>query len=108
MADLLGAESCTHLCEEPLKEAKHWIAAVRVYAEDQDWQSADSALKGSHDEHGNPHPEYLAGIHLYDDNDNLIEGLLDPDCIEARGWSLSASQYKPFNFEAVVNDKSCC
>ena len=92
--------------EGSLKEPKHWIAPVRVYAEDPDWQSADGALKGSHDEQGNPHPKYLAGIQLYDDKNNLSEGLLDPDCIEARGWNLSASQYKPFNFEAVVSDKS--
>ena len=36
----------------------------------------------------------------------LNEALLDPDCVEARGWNLSASQYKPFNFEAVISDKS--
>ena len=58
----------------------------------------------SHDEQANPRPDYLAGLQLYDAKDKLTEGLLDPDCIEARAWNLSASQYKPFNFEAVVSD----
>ena len=34
------------------------------------------------------------------------KGLLDPDCIEARGWNLSAGQYKPFTFSTVQSDKS--
>ncbi len=89
-----------------LKEARHWTAPIRVYAEDSDWQSVDGAHTGSHDELGEPRLEYLAGIELYDDKGNLKEGLLDPDCIEARSWNLSASQYKPFNFEAVVSDES--
>ena len=91
---------------EALKEPKHWVAPVRVYAEDPNWRSADGALKGSHDEKGNPYTEYLAGIQLYDDRDNLNVSRLDPDCIEARGWNLSANQYKPFHFEAVVSDRS--
>lgn len=89
-----------------LKEAKHWTAPVRVYMEDPDWQSEDGALRGSHYEDGNPRPEYLAAINLYDDQGKLNEGLLDPDCIEARGWNLSASQYKPFSFETITSDKS--
>lgn len=99
--------SLAPLCREGvLKEPKHWTAAVRAYAEDPDWQSEDGNLTSSHDVRGEPRPEYLASIQLYDDKGNLNEGLLDPDCIEARGWNLSASQYKPFNFEAVVSDKS--
>jgi type I restriction enzyme M protein len=101
---LRGLESLRR--EGMLKEAKHWTAPVRVYAEDPDWQSEDGGLKGSHDQQGQPRPEYLTGIELYDAKGKLNEGLLDPDCIEARGWNLSASQYKPFNFEAVVADKS--
>ncbi len=101
---LRGLNSLKH--EEVLKEAKHWIAPVRVYAEDPEWRSDDGSLKGSHDEASNPRPEYLASIRIYDDRGKLNDGLLDPDCIEARGWNLSASQYKPFNFESVVSDKS--
>lgn len=92
--------------EGVLKNAKHWVAPVRTYTEDPDWQSADDTPKGSHDEAGNPRPQYLAANQLYDEQGNLNEALLDPDCIEARGWNLSASQYKPFSFEAMVSDKS--
>ena len=92
--------------EGALDEPKHWVAPVRVYAEDPEWESEDGTLKGSHDEQANPHPAYLAGLQLYDSRDKLNDGLLDPDCIEARGWNLSASQYKPFNFEAAVSDRS--
>lgn len=92
--------------EGVLKEAKHWIAPVRVYIEDPDWQSEDGTLKGSHDKDGSLRPEYLAAIQLYDDKDKLNDGLLDPDCSESRGWNLSASQYKPLNFEINTNDKS--
>ncbi len=89
-----------------LKEAKHWIAPVRVYAENPDWQSEDGSLSGSHDQNGDPRSEYLVTVQLYDEKDNLTEGLLDPDCIEARSWNLSAGQYKPFHFEAAIHEKS--
>ncbi|MBU0909740.1 MAG: SAM-dependent methyltransferase [Proteobacteria bacterium] len=89
-----------------LKEAKHWTAPVRVYAVNDEWASEDGKVNGSHDEKGEIRPEYLAVIQLYDDKDNLIEELLDPDCIEARNWNLSAGQYKPFNFAAIKSDKS--
>jgi type I restriction enzyme M protein len=32
--------------------------------------------------------------------------LLDPDCIEARDWNLSAGQYKPFDFTQLRSEKS--
>lgn len=89
-----------------LKKPKHWVVPVRIYAPDPDWQSTDGALKGSHDEQGNPRPQYMATVQLHDDKGNLRAGLLDPDCIEARSWNLSASQYKPFDFEATISDKS--
>ncbi len=92
--------------EEALKEAKHWTAPVRVYAVHEDWMSEDGKLKGSHDENGEVRPEYLTSIQLYDNKEKLIENLLDPDCIEARNWNLSAGQYKPFNFDAIKSDKS--
>ena len=92
--------------KEKLKEAKSWTSRVRVYAEDPDWQSPDGKLKGSHDKNGNVRSEYVADIELYDDKGKLNEALLDPDCIEARNWNLSAGQYKPFSFEAIKSDKS--
>lgn len=92
--------------DKPLDEPKSWQAPVRVYARNDDWQSEGGQLKGSHDEHGNIRPEYVVSITLYDEKRNLKEGLLDPDCIEARGWNLSAGQYKPFTFATVQSDKS--
>jgi type I restriction enzyme M protein len=89
-----------------LKEAKHWVAPVRVYAEDSDWENEDKNLKGSHDEVGNPRLEYQAFIQLYDDKDNLQDGLLDPECIEAKDWDLSANQYKPIYLKEITNDKT--
>jgi type I restriction enzyme M protein len=32
--------------------------------------------------------------------------LLDPDCIECKGWNLSAGQYKPFAFVTTKSEKS--
>jgi len=43
---------------------------------------------------------------LYDDKGQLKDSLLDPDCIEARDWNLSAGQYKPFDFTQLKSDKS--
>lgn len=90
---------------EPLAEPKSWRAPVRVYARNDEWQSEDEQLTGSHDAQGNVRPEYVASITLYEEG-KLKEELLDPDCIEARGWNLSAGQYKPFIFATVKSDKS--
>ena len=92
--------------EEKLNEAKCWTAPVRVYARDDEWESEEDGLKCSHDEDGKVRPEYVERIELYDNKGKLKEGLLDPDCIEARNWNLSAGQYKPFLFEAIKSDKS--
>jgi type I restriction enzyme M protein len=92
--------------DEPLTEPKSWLTPVRVYEQIDDWQSEDGRIRGSHDEHGNVRPEYVASITLYDDKGNLKEGLLDPECIEARDWDLRAGQYKPFTFLTVQSDKS--
>ncbi|MDD2761717.1 MAG: hypothetical protein PHH11_15675 [Methylomonas sp.] len=89
--------------------AKHWVIPVRQWLTNGDWQSADGKLQGSHDAHGLVRPEYvrtMLDLGLYDDKDNLKDGLLDPDCIEARDWNLSAGQYKPFDFSQLKSDKS--
>jgi type I restriction enzyme M protein len=91
---------------EPLITIKSWFAPVRVYARNDEWQSEDSRLKGSHDESDNLRPEYAAIVKVYDDKGNLIEGALDPDCIEARGWNLSAGQYKPITYATIKSDKN--
>ncbi len=89
-----------------LTEPKHWTAPVRIYRENVEWQSEDGTLKGSHDENGLPRPEYLAIIKLYNGHGDLNEELLDPDCIESRGWNLSASQYKPFHYKEATSGQS--
>lgn len=92
-----------------LKAAKHWVVAVRDWARNDEWQSKDGQLIGSHDADGLVRPPYVQAIladGLYDDKGTLKEGLLDPDCIEARDWNLSAGQYKPFDFTQLKSEKS--
>jgi type I restriction enzyme M protein len=92
--------------ENALKTAKHWIIKVREYARNDEWVSEDGRLTGSHDEAGRIHPEYVSANPIYDDEGKLLDGVLDPDCIEARDWNLSAGQYKPFDFTQLRSEKS--
>ncbi len=69
-------------------------------------RSDDGELQGSHDDAGVVCPEYLKSVDLYNEKGKLNEAVLDPDCIEARGWNLSAGQYKPFNFAVIENEQS--
>jgi type I restriction enzyme M protein len=89
--------------------AKHWVIPVRQWLPNDDWQSVDGKLQGSHDAGGLVRPEYVQAMLAagqYDDKGNLKDDLLDPDCIEARDWNLSAGQYKPFDFSQLKSDKS--
>ncbi len=92
-----------------LKDTKHWVVPVRDWLKNDEWQSEDGQLKGSHDTDGRVHPAYVEAMlneGLYDEKGKLKEDLLDPDCIEARDWNLSAGQYKPFDFTQLKSDKS--
>jgi type I restriction enzyme M protein len=92
-----------------LKAAKHWVVPVRTWARNDEWKSVDSRLIGSHDANGLVHNAYVEAMlteGLYDEKGTLKDGLLDPDCIEARDWNLSAGQYKPFDFTQLKSDKS--
>lgn len=92
-----------------LKAAKHWVVPVREWARNDEWQNEDGQLIGSHDADGLVRPAYVQAKlaeGLYDDKGTLRDGLLDPDCIEARDWNLSAGQYKPFDFTQLKSDKS--
>lgn len=94
---------------EQLTSAKHWVVPVRTFARKDEWQSHDGKTIGSHDASGRLRPEYTqwverAGINEKDGS--LKEELLNPDCIEAREWNLSAGQYKPFDFTQLRSDKS--
>lgn len=91
-----------------IETAKHWVVPVRNWLQNEDWQSVDGKLQGSHDASSLVRPEYvqaMLALGLYD-GENLKEGLLDPDCIEARDWNLSSGQYKPFDFSQLKSDKS--
>jgi type I restriction enzyme M protein len=92
-----------------LKDAKHWVVPVRVWAVNKEWQSDDRKLVGSHDADGlvrSAYVEEMLARGLYDDKGKLKDDLLDPDCIESRDWNLSAGQYKPFDFTQLKSDKS--
>ena len=92
-----------------LKAAKHWVVPVREWVRNDEWQSEDGQLIGSHDADGLVRPAYMQAMladGLYDKKGTLKDGLLDPDCIEARDWNLSAGQYKPFDFTQLKSDKS--
>jgi type I restriction enzyme M protein len=88
--------------EGALKTSRHWIIPVRDYARNDDWKSEDGSLLGSHDENGETRPEYVQTNQLYDEDGKLNAELLDPDCIEACEWNLSAGQYKPFDSTFAV------
>ena len=92
-----------------LKAAKHWVVPVRAWARNNEWRSEDGQFIGSHDADGLVRPAYeqaMIAAGLYDEKGTLKDGLLDPDCIEARDWNLSAGQYKPFDFTQLKSDKS--
>jgi type I restriction enzyme M protein len=92
-----------------LKAAKHWVVPVRAWTRNDEWKSGDGVLIGSHDDSGLVRPAYSEAMlvdGLYDEKGKLKDGLLDPDCIEARDWNLSAGQYKPFDFTQLESDTS--
>ncbi|WP_164057729.1 type I restriction-modification system subunit M [Serratia marcescens] len=92
-----------------LKAVKHWVVPVRAWARNDEWQSADGQLVGSHDADGLVRPSYVEAMladGLYAGKGVLKDGLLDSDCIEARDWNLSAGQYKPFDFTQLKSDQS--
>ena len=82
---------------------------MRAWARNDEWQSADGQLVGSHNADGLVRPSYVEAMladGLYAEKGVLKDGLLDSDCIEARDWNLSAGQYKPFDFTQLKSDKS--
>lgn len=88
-------------------ERKCWVVPLRAWAVDPEWRSADGSLHGSHDAAGQVRPEYVADkLPQLHDGETLNVELLDPDCIEARDWNLSAGQYKPFDFDEMAGDVS--
>jgi len=82
---------------DQLAEAKSWTAPVRVYVRDDEWQGENDE-NGSHGPDGQPRPAYFAWVANQVQAGRRMAEFLDPDCIEARDWNLSAGQYKPFSF----------
>ncbi len=62
-------------------------------------------MRDSHDEQGQVRPEYVAWLkaeNKYNDDGSLAEpDLLEPTCIEANDFNLSAGRYKPFALETT-------
>ncbi len=86
--------------ERPLQETRSWSVPVRVLLPREDWESPDGLIKGSHDEHGNVRPEYLATDTIYNPDGTIKSEYLSPDCIEALDLNLSASRHKPLAIQA--------
>ncbi len=83
---------------EPLAESKGWTAPVRVWIDQEDWQSEDGAIKGSYDEDGNLRSEYVTAMTDVETG-GVNADALDIDCIEANDYNLSAGRYKPFELQ---------
>jgi type I restriction enzyme M protein len=83
--------------EEPLESSKCWTAPVRRFAFRPDWTSEDGSLQGSHDAAGTVRPEFVQDPRIYEDPDRwrVRAEFLDPECIEANGFNLSAARYRP-------------
>jgi len=87
-----------------------WIVPVRQWAELESWgedpETGEAIAKPTHQE-GVPDPAYLAWLRdtlkVFDD-DATVKGdffdRLDPDCLEALAFNLSAGRHKPFVFDA--------
>lgn len=83
---------------EPLTEGKGWIAPVREWIVQEDWQSDDEEIQGSHDEAGHLRPEYVAAM-TDAETGGANPDALDIDCVEANDYNLSAGRYKPFELQ---------
>lgn len=79
-----------------LTESHNWSAKVRVWRRNDEWQSEDGTLIGSHNENGQLRHEYLLDERLYKSDGTVKVEFLEPDCIEANELNLSAGRYKPF------------
>jgi type I restriction enzyme M protein len=94
--------------EAAAPEPKCWTAAVRAYVRNPDWRDADETVEGSHDEDGNVRREYIDFLVQEKEAfepDGAIKSdfldLLDPDCIEANDFNLSAGRYRPLSLSTA-------
>jgi type I restriction enzyme M protein len=86
----------TNPLKDFLEESLSWSACVRVWLRNDEWESEDGTLKGSHDEEGNVRPQYMLDERLYNKDKSVKTEYLDPNCIEANDLSLASGRYKPF------------
>jgi type I restriction enzyme M protein len=81
-------------------EARSWLAPVRIYSRNDEWQNSDGSIINSHTADGSVRPEYLDWLRAenkFNDGGTINDrSLLDPNCIEANDLNLSAGRYKPF------------
>lgn len=96
--DVLLRGDSVHAQPEPLSESKSWVAPVRVWSEQDDWESEDGTIKGSHDETGTLRPEYITAM-TDPKTGSVNPDALDIECIEANDYNLSPGRYKPFKIE---------
>lgn len=116
-AKLDGFDVCLQAHDEPLlvspaETIKHWTVKVRDWVRDDEWHSPDRRLRGSHVKN-RVRPEYVSAREaegLYDPVTGKLRdeaaNWLDPDCIEANDWSLSAGRYKPFDFSELKSKQN--
>lgn len=89
-----------------------WTVPVRVWARRDSWgidpETEQEITDRTHDDHGLVRPEYLAWLRdtldIFDTDGTVKREYidrLDPDCIEALEFSLSAGRHKPFTFDAA-------
>lgn len=87
-----------------------WIVPVRQWAELESWgedpETKQTIAKPTHKD-GVLDPEYFAWLRdtlkIFDEDATVKEGFLDrldPDCLEALDFNLSAGRHKPFVFDA--------
>lgn len=87
-----------------------WIVPVRQWAELESWgedpETKESISRPTHPE-GDLDPEYLIWLRdtlkIFDDDATVKKEFvnrLDPDCLEALDFNLSAGRHKPFVFDA--------
>ena len=91
----------------PNPDIKSWAVPVRTWARQDDWQSEDGKVSGSHDKNGAVYPEYIQAAYAAGRAAGLGEQVrpdfLDPLCIEANDFNLAAGRYKPLNRTVADN-----
>ncbi|MFZ3283640.1 N-6 DNA methylase [Pseudomonas sp.] len=88
-------------------QTKQWQVPVRIWLEQAEWSNAPDGVLGSHDAAGRVRSEYIEEMasRLYV-ADRLDKTLLAHNCIEAHGWSLELTRYKPLEKPNLLGEKS--